>query len=116
METIKIDKYAEYRKEWRKNNPEKVKQYQKTYLEKHGDRIRAERTKKYYENKELHQQLHLKYYAEHHEEIKQQKKDYYEKNKELIKTKQILRYYKNKDKKRKEEKQGQILNFVVKIT
>ena len=47
-----------YQKQWVKDNPDKIKEYQKRYLEKHGDRVRAERTKKYYENKEHHQELH----------------------------------------------------------
>ena len=69
-----------YQKEWVKNNPDKIKGYQKTYKDKHGKDVAKKRSEEYFANKEKHQALHKIYYAKN----KERYKSYYLKNKEKI--------------------------------
>ena len=69
-------------------DPEKRKEYNKTYHEKHKEKIK-EKKKEYYE--------------EHKEKLKAQKKEYLEKNKEKIKE-QKKEWYENNKEKIKEQK------------
>jgi len=92
-----------YQKEWVKNNPDKIKGYQKTYKDKHGKDVAKKRSAEYFANKEKHQALHKIYYAKNKDIINQQKKAYYQMHKEVIKAKQLTSYYK---KKYKDLKQG----------
>tara|TARA_R110002110_G_scaffold161442_1_gene360223 strand:- start:267 stop:1238 length:972 start_codon:yes stop_codon:yes gene_type:complete len=92
-----------YQKEWVKNNPDKIKGYQKTYKDKHGKDVAKKRSAEYFANKEKHQAIHKIYYAKNKDIINKQKKAYYQMHKEVIKAKQLTSYYK---KKYKDLKQG----------
>jgi len=88
----------EYKKEWRENNKEKVKQKDREYRKNHKEIIK-EKAKEYREiNKEIISEKQKEYNKINAEKKKQNDKNYYEKNKEII-TEYSKRYRKeNKDK------------------
>jgi len=85
---------AEYQKEYRQKNKERIVEYNKEYRKENKERI-AERDKEYRkENKERIVEYNKEYRKENKERIKEYKKEYYQKNKERMKE------YRQKNKKR----------------
>jgi hypothetical protein len=91
---------AEYQKEYRQKNKERIVEYNKEYRKENKERI-AERDKEYRkENKERIVEYNKEYRKENKERIKEYKKEYYQKNKERVKEyrqknkKRIAAYYK----------------------
>lgn len=83
------ERHKEYMKEWRKNNPDKVKKYREK-----GKAKRKEYLRKYHKEQK-----------KNNPEYTLRKKKYYQKNKNYFKKKSREWYNKNKEKKAKEWKE-----------
>ena len=86
------------KKEWRKDNIEKIKEKKKEYREDNIEKIK-EKDKKYYENnKEKINERTKEYREQNKEKIKEYMKQYREQNKEKIKEQRKKYYDNNKQK------------------
>jgi hypothetical protein len=88
-----IDKYRQYQKEYNEENKEKISKYHKEHYKENIDKIK-ERSKEWRDNNKEYQK---KYYEENKEEIIEKQKEYFEKNKEKIieKNKESSKNYRN---------------------
>ena len=92
------DKIAEYKKQYYENNKEKLAEQHKQYRENNKDK-KAKYNKQYYENNKERISEHKKQYRENNKEgISEQKKQYYENNKEKLAEQHKQYYENNKDK------------------
>ena len=76
----------EYNKEWKANNPDKVREQQQRYREKYRDEIKAREYGKKWkqENEDKVLESSAKYRDSHREKLREYAKEYREKNKEKI--------------------------------
>ena len=82
------NKCIEYKRRYRENHQEELRQAQKEYYEKNREKD-IERAKRYKnDNKNIIRETNKQYRENHKEEIQQKKKEYYENNKEKIQEKQ----------------------------
>lgn len=90
------------KKEYLKDNADKIKEYDKKYREENKDKIKKYRE----ENKDKIREQKQKYREENKDKIKDKKKEYYEKNKDKIKEYRK----KNDDKIKEQQKEYRIKN------
>ena len=99
------DKIVEKQKQYRENNKDKKAEYDKQYRENNKDKI-AERNKQYYENnKDKILEKQKQYYENNKDKILEQQKQYSENNKYKIAERNKQYYENNKDKHAKWMKQ-----------
>lgn len=94
------EKIKEKRKEYNKDNKESINKYKKEYYENNKDHVNNKESKKeyYVNNKEYINAEHKKYRENNKEFFKEYKKEYYESNKEKCKINQKMYRENNKDK------------------
>jgi hypothetical protein len=88
-ERYRISQY-EYHKIWNKNNPEKLKKYQNTYLEKNPHMTRSARNKRYLENEEFREKERIRrkqWYIKNIDRERKKSQKYYHENKQLCRKK-----------------------------
>src|SRR3546814_889534 len=92
------ERRIKWHRDWARSNPERVAFYNRRYqqppagkdsqkrrqarwLERHGDRIRADRRAKYYENHDSHLSYQRQYYADNKERFRELARQWNRKNK-----------------------------------
>ena len=92
-------------KEYREDNKEKIKEYEKEWYEDNKEKIKQNDKEWYENNKEKILEQHKEYYENHKEKILEHNKEYYENNKEKILEYQKEYKQNNKEKIKKYKKE-----------
>ena len=112
--TLNCDIAGRTTKEWKKDNPDKVKEYRRTYQENHREEI-ALAHKIYHENhREERLEVLRQYYINNYEAQKAYKKKYREEHKAEISAKRIEYYWENRDYINKKQKENRAIRLAKK--
>jgi hypothetical protein len=73
----KNNKNAEYKKQYRLEHPDKIKEQNKQYILEHADKIKEKDKRYYLEHPDKIKEQNKQYYLEHADKMKEQNKQYY---------------------------------------